>query len=295
MSSRTQHQAQVQAFLQATLGSARCKLTLPHGWGRESYFARLDGGTVFVKLGVQPERYLAMSSLGLTPPLLAAGHLADGTTIIVQPFIEGRTPTRADYRAGLEQVAAVIRKTHHSSEVLHTLPPATSAGYRQAGMAVLDDIRRRWQTHRDQVPEVTDFVDRSLDTLAQQVGAFTGEGLVASHNDICNANWLVTDQGRWYLIDLDAMSPDDPALDIGATLWWYYPPELRPRFLALSGYANDADFALRMRVRMALHCLNILLPREGSFDRFDPAGFAESLVDFRAALAGEENPQGYED
>ena len=46
---------------------------------------------------------------------------------------------------------------------------------------------------------------------------------------------------------------------------------------------------------MAMHCLHITLPREGSFDRFDPASFNESLEDFRAILAGEENPQGYED
>ena len=50
-----------------------------------------------------------------------------------------------------------------------------------------------------------------------------------------------------------------------------------------------------MQVRMAMHCLHILLPREGSFDRFDAASFPEDLVDFRAAFAGEENPQGYEE
>ena len=46
---------------------------------------------------------------------------------------------------------------------------------------------------------------------------------------------------------------------------------------------------------MAMHCLSITLPREGSYDRFEPAAYAESLVDFQAALAGEENPQGYGD
>jgi hypothetical protein len=45
---------------------------------------------------------------------------------------------------------------------------------------------------------------------------------------------------------------------------------------------------------MALHCLSITLPRERSFDEFDPATYAESLVDFKAILAGEENPQGYD-
>jgi hypothetical protein len=91
------------------------------------------------------------------------------------------------------------------------------------------------------------------------------------------------------------MSRDDPALDVGATLWWYYPPELRQRLLEAAGYANDEAFRFRMRARMAIHCFSITLPREQSFDEFDAANFAQSLTDFRAILSNEENPQGYDD
>lgn len=91
------------------------------------------------------------------------------------------------------------------------------------------------------------------------------------------------------------MSLDDPAVDIGATLWWYYPPKLRENFLVKAGYMNDIAFDKRMQVRMAMHCLNITLPREQSFDEFNPASFVESLTDFRAVLAGKENPEGYDD
>ena len=131
--------------------------------------------------------------------------------------------------------------------------------------------------------------------MAQQVQRFMGVGLVASHNDICNANWLVSPEGQFYLIDLKSMALDDPAVDIGATLWWYYPRSLRQRFLEILGYANDEAFQFRIRVRMAMHCLSILLPREQSFDRFASDAFARSLTDFRALLAGTENPQGYHD
>jgi len=95
-------------------------------------------------------------------------------------------------------------------------------------------------------------------------------------------------------LDLESMSMDDPATDMGALLWWYYPPELRQRFLDIAGYAYDDEFKFRMQFRMATHCLNITLPREGSFDTFDPEGFGESLEDFKAVLNGEENPQGYD-
>ena len=119
------------------------------------------------------------------------------------------------------------------------------------------------------------------------------DGLVCSHNDICNANWLFADDGNIYIVDFESMFMDDPAFDLGALLWWYYPPELRGRFLEIAGYRYDDEFKFRMRVRMALHCLSITLPRDGSFDRFNPERYEEALVDFRAIMDGRENPQGY--
>lgn len=73
------------------------------------------------------------------------------------------------------------------------------------------------------------------------------------------------------------------------------PPKTRSAFLAIVGYLYDAAFRQRVRVRMTLHCLDILLPRLGSFDRFDAAAFAEKLVDFKAVVAGRENSQEYSD
>ena len=293
MHNRQQHLQEVRAFLEQSFGIATWHFDLPQGRGHETYFARRGEQAYFVKLGADVARCQAMAALGLTPDLLAAGRLADGVSVLVQPLIAGRNPSRSDYRAGLEQVASTIRMMHHSPVLKGVLPAAPSEEYSAAGLAVLEDVRRRWLRCRPLVPGAVEFIDESLENLERRVENFVGAGLAASHNDICNANWLVTPGGRWYLIDLEAMSLDDPALDIGATLWWYYPPGLREPFLEITGQARDEAFAQRMRVRMALHCLHILLPREQSFDRFNPADFEHSLADFKASLAGEENPQGY--
>ena len=89
------------------------------------------------------------------------------------------------------------------------------------------------------------------------------------------------------------MSLDDPAADIGALLWWYYPEQTREEFLEIVGHGSDECFRNRMRIRMAVHCLNIILPRENSFDKFVPDLFDARLEDFRAIMAGQENPNGY--
>lgn len=46
---------------------------------------------------------------------------------------------------------------------------------------------------------------------------------------------------------------------------------------------------------MAMHCLDILLPREESFDQFDAEVLRESLRDYKAVLDGKENPEGYDE
>jgi hypothetical protein len=294
-SEREVHRQDVIYFLRKRFSVRDWELTLPHGWGHETYFAAGNGRTYFVKLGGQTAQYEAMTALGLTPPVLAAEQLGDGTAVLVQPAIKGRTPSRRDFQEQLEPMAAMVRQMHHSPEIQRVLPSASSPHYRDAGLAMLNQVQARWVLVKESVPSVAGFVDKSLARLKQEILAFTGSGLAASHNDICNANWLIAGDGRIYLIDLDAMSLDDPANDMGALLWWYYPPPLRQRFLEIAGHPFDAAFRERMRVRMALHCLHIILPRPQSFDQFDSAAFPQWLTDFRAVMAGEENPQGYQD
>jgi len=294
--SRENHKAAVLAFLQQTFPGYAWKLTRPpHGTGQEAYFSRHRDDEYFIKLGAHVERYQVMSVLGLAPRVIGAGWLSDGTTILVQEKVAGHLPSRQDFHLFLEQFAQAIRTTHHSEALKRLLPPQPTESFKAAGLEVLTQVEQRWHKFKPAVPACAAYVDESLAELRTQVSQFQGSGLIASHNDVCNGNWLVTPEGRVYLLDYESMSLDDPAQDLGAILWWYYPPHLRPRFLEIAGYRDDDEFRQRMRIRMALHCLNIILPRENSFDQFDAEAFDKDLEDFRAVMAGRENPQGYED
>ena len=295
MPDRQEHQQEVRRFLQRCLSIYDWSFSLPRGSGVESYFAQGNGQRYFVKVGVQVERYLAMAQISLTPPILIHGQLDHGLSVIVQPFIAGRTPSRSDYRNQLIEVAGLIRKMHNHSQTKGILQPIYSNLSKDAGLQALNRLRQKWERYKVQIPNVAEFVDNSFEYLAEQVNLFSGEGLVVSHGDICNANWLFASDGKIYILDFESMAMDDPALDLGAVLWWYYPPELRQRFLDVAGYQYDDEFKFRMRVRMAMHCLDITLPRERSFDSFNPNTYQESLNDFRAILKGKENPKGYDE
>ena len=191
MQDRQQHQQEVQAFLQKDFSSHQSwEFALPNGSGNETYFVRSNGQAYFVKLGAQVTKYQAVASIGLTPEVLAVGTLGDGTSIIVQPYIVGRKPSRRDYHNRLEQFATAINKVHHDPELKRVLPTVSSDTYSGVGLEALDHIQQRWEHYKKQVPKLAGFVDESLDKLEQQVVNFQGTGLVASHNDICNVTGL---------------------------------------------------------------------------------------------------------
>ncbi len=292
---RDAHLVEVCRMLEREFAGRTWELSLPpQGTGNETYFGRCAERSCFIKLGVEIERYRIMDSLGLAPRVVLTGCLEDGTALVVQERVAGRRPSRKDLRDHLEQFAQAVRATHECDALQKVLPPKRSDFYRDAGLDTLADVERRWRGVRFAVPESAAYVESCIERLRGEIHQFESEGLVASHNDICNANWLVSPQGRVYLIDYEMMSMEDPALDLGAILWWYYPPELRGRFLKAAGYSDDEGLRQRMRVRMAVHNLNIILPRENSFDTFEDGEFEEALVDFKAVMDGKENPQGYD-
>ena len=293
MQSRQELRQEIRGFLERQLSIQSGTFSLPEGSGKETYVVETSQRNYFVKVGAPIERYVVMAKIGLTPPVLAHGQLESGDSVIVQPFVSGRKPSQRDYRDQLESVAELIYRMHNDEKVRKIQPPASSDLHKDVGSCALRQLHGTWEHYKAQVQDLAAFVDHSLMRLAQQIDDFSTEGLVASHNDICNANWLFADDGSIYLVDFDSMSLDDPALDLGALLWWYYPPELRRRFLEIAGYRYNDELVFRMQVRMSMHCLHIALPREGSYDIFSPDHFRDRLEDFRASLEGKQNPKGY--
>jgi len=294
--SRNHHRKEVISYLKRNVHNQKWEISLPpYGTGNESYFAQSNGQSYFIKLGANTDRYQVMSNLGLSPQIIALGDLEDGISILVQQRVNGEKPSRKDFHFHLKKFAESIKKTQHCEDLKQILLKRSSHCYKDVGLEILGEVERRWKKYEPEVPDFSEYVNIKIAYLKNQIDKFTGDGLVASHNDICNVNWLLSSGDKLYLLDYESMTLDDPALDIGAILWWYYPPELREEFLEIAGYNNDESFRNRMRIRMAIHNLNIIIPREKSFDQFTADTFGEALVDFRATIDGRENPQGYFD
>ena len=118
-----------------------------------------------MKVGVHAERYLAMAEIGLTPTFIFHGQLEGGETIIVQSFIEGKEPSRKDYRERMNDVADVVHKLHNSPQVKEVLEVVSSDFYKDAGLSALDRLRQKWERYKAQVPSAVGFVEASLEQL----------------------------------------------------------------------------------------------------------------------------------
>lgn len=215
MSDKHLHILEVQSFLRSNIAQEAWQVEFPAGSGHETYYASSVAGRFFIKLGAHTDRYQILAGLGLAAPVRMQGSLSDGTPILVQERIDGRNPSREDYRKYLAKFANVIRKMHQCRALINILPRIEPDTFAQAGLLMLDSILKRWEGIKKQVPAHITFVDNAIAQLETQVCNFNGAGLIASHNDICKGNWLVTPEGRLYLLYLDSMSRDDPALDIG--------------------------------------------------------------------------------
>jgi hypothetical protein len=172
MGKKQQHQKEVQAFLQKQFSTQVWEFSLPGGSGNETYFSHSLEKACFIKLGSPIAVYHALDVIGLTPKVLAAGFLEDGTSILVQPHVVGRKPSRRDYRDRLDQFAKAINKMHHSPEIKRVLPPISSEQYSVIGQNEMIYIQTRWERVKTQVPLVAGLVDESLDYLKLQVDEF---------------------------------------------------------------------------------------------------------------------------
>lgn len=291
----TTHQAVITRFLGELHPQATWRLRSPSaGTQRESYFASSQHGVYFVKINANIAVYEIAAALGITPPIVASGLVADDATILVQQFIRGTPPVWSTFQNRLSDFAAIINTLHHAPSMRQAASQTQDTLAKTATRAV-QHVIGRWQRYREQVPQLAGEVDMLLSKLASELSGLDEAAPVASHNDLNMSNWIVAESGALHLLDFDMLTLDDPAQDMGMLLWWYYPPALRSRFLELAGHEDSDVFRERMRLRMTLHSLSILLPREDSFDQFDGTRFAQRFGDVRAVYAGKENPRGYDD
>ncbi len=211
------------------------------GGGDESKLLATDAGgrAYFVKVGgmTQPAVALVAGEIGLAPPLVAGGVLADGRAISVQPFIVGETADAAWLGAHQSQTAAMLRTLGTSEELRAVLAPIGGGGLRTRARlrhGILDswysDIADSGWPGLARVRAVLDQLQGIAETLPAD-----GPPVVAVHADPQPANWRVGVDGRLYLTDWETARLDEWVTDPARVAIWCVPFEERAEFITTCG------------------------------------------------------------
>ncbi|WP_164668319.1 phosphotransferase family protein [Virgibacillus doumboii] len=218
----------------------------------EAFFAEKDDHRLFLKRNSSP--FLAvLSAEGIVPKLIWTKRMENGDVITAQKWLNGRALKAEEMQH--HQVAGLIGKIHHSSELLHMLmrlgkKPITSDER-------LAEITKRLRVNglMDKYKEVRD----ATDYLHRLLPVTRGQQKVVCHCDLNHNNILLTDMGKLYLVDWDNAMIADPAMDFGFILKWYVPQEDWEEWLHSYGVDMDESLIERMYWYLIMDALYYLI------------------------------------
>ncbi|MBM7597651.1 thiamine kinase-like enzyme [Virgibacillus halotolerans] len=257
-------------WLQQVLGN-NWKITPAGGLTGDAYIAEKDHERLFLKRNSSP--FLAvLSAEGIVPKLIWTRRMYNGDVITAQEWVKGRDLNRADMQH--YQVAELLHKIHHSSELLHMLmrlgkKPVTSD---DALMMIKERIASSLEiAENSDVRLALTYLDLLLPITREQK-------LVVCHCDLNHNNLLLTDEGNLFLIDWENAMIADPITDYGMILKWYVPRENWDDWLKEYGVTKDKNLIKRMYWYLLLDTLHYLSWHD---ERREPFKVIDRLKDLR--------------
>ncbi|GGB27055.1 phosphotransferase [Virgibacillus dakarensis] len=238
-------------WLEAVLGKD-WNIAPAGGLTGDAYIAENQNRRLFLKRNSSP--FLAvLSAEGIVPKLVWTRRMENGDVITAQEWIEGRELKPEEMQH--PRVAELLRKIHHSSELLHML-------MRLGKKPVTPDERlahlKRQLYDSSLVQKYTEVQD-ALHYLQRLLPATREQKQVVCHCDLNHNNLLLTKAGELYLIDWDNATIADPVMDFGLLLKWYIPIEDWNKWLEKYGVIRDQQLIERMYWYLISDALSFLL------------------------------------
>lgn len=204
----------------------------------EAFYAQHEENRYFLKRNTSP--FLAsLSAEGIVPKLVWTKRLETGDVFTAQQWLNGRELKPAEMNQ--ENVAKLLKKIHHSNQLLSML--------KRLGKTPLQPVHILQNLHEQLDEDHLNHlhVQASLKFLYENMDGVQFERKAVCHCDVNHNNWLLDESNQLYLIDWDGAVVGDPAIDIGALLYWYIPRNEWENWLNLYGLTLDDQLELRMK------------------------------------------------
>jgi thiamine kinase-like enzyme len=224
-------------WLQHVLGN-EWQITPAGGATGDAFFAQHQERKLFLKRNSSP--FLAvLSAEGIVPKLVWTKRMENGDVITAQHWLNGRELKPQDMND--ESVAKMLRKIHHSTELLDMLKRLGKQPLQPE--MILEDIKANLDEELAEHPHI----QHAIQLLEEKLPNIHYDEKVVCHCDLNHNNWLLTDTNQLYLIDWDGAMIADPAIDIGMLLYWYIPEDEWENWLKVYGVELTDHLRERMR------------------------------------------------
>ncbi|MDL4839394.1 phosphotransferase family protein [Aquibacillus sp. LR5S19] len=217
----------------------------------EAYYAQSESNRLFLKRNSSP--FLAvLSAQGIVPKLVWTKRLENGDVVTAQQWLESKELTPEEMQH--PEVAKLLSKIHHSSELLHMLMRIGKKPLKPD--EILNKLRKNIRDNEElaqiEVHQAIKYLDKMLPFVYSDVQ-------VVCHCDMNHNNWLLSHSGQLYLIDWDNAKVGDPAMDIGMILQWYIPENDWDSWLDSYGITNDEHLIDRMNWYLMIEAISYLI------------------------------------
>jgi thiamine kinase-like enzyme len=252
------------------------------GQHKASYIAQSEEQRVFIKFNVPIDALQRLGEIEVAPLVLASA-VYDGTTYVVQEYINGRYPDWQWFANHLPFLATFIRRYHFDHQLTLLFSKTMTANYHDhvvLEIAKLETQFKSLHAGMSHAPEVAS----AFDELKHQAKKLHPVKLVPVHPDPNTKNMLLVKE-KLLMVDWDDLLLSDPMRDTGLLLWWYVSQQKWPIFFQAYGLPVDEYLIERIYWWAARTSFAIALWHVEH--DYDCTAF---LQDFVAAVNRESNP-----
>ncbi len=241
----------------------------PLGGTSRRTFLAVGSRTLVLRLGARAEVARRLSTLRVSPPVVAAGAIGTEPFVLHESIDASQRIDPAWMRANHEAVGELMRRYLLDAELGELAPRLELQGHAEwlAGALAERDPAREQLAH----------------LLVSSIPGDAEASAAGTHGDPNFTNFLFAE--RLWLVDWDDLARADPVRDIGQVAWWYLDEDTWPAFAVACG--QPPAVVKRIHWWAAVESLDVALRLVDT----DAEAAEAFLGDFDAAVTGRMNPR----
>ena len=215
----------------------------------QAYMGVKDHERVFLKRNASP--FLAvLSGEGITPKLIWTKRAGNGDVITAQEWLSGRSLTKEEM--GSVEVIELLKQIHQSPNLLQMLQQIQGEEYSTQKFVdeYLNNLQSGLQTHR--------FLNEVLNYLIETIPLVSEVGKTVCHGDLDRRNFMLSEDGKLYLVDWEMVRLADPVSDLTMILTQYIPVHQWGEWLDMYGLQLSTNIYQRIEWYALMNCLNYI-------------------------------------